>query len=124
MKLSLKDRFSKLPKSVENLIKIIKLRILANNIGITLIRETDDNIRIYTPFTRGEWEMIKGKIKEYEIKNSFVFKEAPKNLPDTKGILLMNKNNNDFDKIFNILEFLFYHISKVITEFSLKINKE
>ncbi|UKI41713.1 MAG: hypothetical protein L6V95_01260 [Candidatus Melainabacteria bacterium] len=45
-----KDRFSKMPSEVENLIKLIRLRLLATNIKISSIRQTPDGIRIYTPF--------------------------------------------------------------------------
>ena len=38
-----------------------------------------------------------------------------------KGILLMNKNEDDFDEIFNKLADLFYYISEVILNF--KVNQ-
>ena len=49
-----KDRFAKPPESVENLIKLIKLRLAATEVKIALIRETEENIRIYTPYTQPE----------------------------------------------------------------------
>ena len=41
----------------------------------------------------------------------FTFTPPPKTMGKTKGILLMNKNEDDFDEIFNKLADLFYYVS-------------
>lgn len=117
--IALKDRFSKLPQSVENLIKIIRLRLSAEQNGITLIRETSDNIRIYTPYNEREWMYLKRKL-DFSLTKHFKFTNPPKSCQDAKGILLMNKNELNFDEIFNILTDLFYYISKIISEFKMQ----
>lgn len=117
--LGFKDRFSKLPESVENLIKIIKLRLTAEQIGITMIRQTPDNIRIYTPFIEKEWLYLKRKI-DFSLIKYFKFTNPPKSCTSAKGILLMNKNELNFDEVFNILNDLFYYISKVVSEFKIQ----
>ena len=53
-----KDRFSKSPEPVENLIKLIKLRLSATEAKISLIRETISGIRIYTPYSKAEWNLV------------------------------------------------------------------
>lgn len=113
--LSLKDRFSKLPQSVENLIKLIKLRILASDNYITKIHETPTHIRLYTPFSMGEWHIIRKKLNP-NITKYFTFQNPPKTLLNVAGILLMNKNYCDFDKIFNILADLLYDVSSIVLE--------
>ncbi|MBQ4647293.1 MAG: transcription-repair coupling factor [Candidatus Gastranaerophilales bacterium] len=120
MEISLKDRFSKIPVCVENLIKLIKLRILATNANISAIRQAGNQIRINTPFTAQEWIILKSKI-EPKYTKYFTYSTPPKNLNKVKGILLMNKNEDDFDEIFNKLSDLFYHISEVILNF--KVNQ-
>ena len=112
---SFKDRFSKLPESVENLVKLIKLRILATNLGIFKIQETPDLIRILAPYSQPEWNILKFKLKR-EIVSKFTYKISPKGISDYKGILVLNKNYDDFDKIFNILSDLMYDISNIIKE--------
>ena len=57
-----KDRFSKLPQEVENLISLIKLRISATLCKIGAIRETSEYIRIYTPYKEFEWKILSKKI--------------------------------------------------------------
>lgn len=114
-----KDRFSKLPESVENLIKLIRLRLIAEQNNITMIRETPDNIRIYTPYTEREWMYLRRKM-DFSLTKYFKFTNPPKTCSDAKGILLMNKNNLNFDEIFNILSDLFYYISKIISEFKVQ----
>ena len=115
MVLSLKDRFSKFPESVENLIKLIRLRILAENIKITSIRDVLGEIRLYTPFNFQEWLIIKNKNRN--VTKYFEFQKPPKSLTDVAGIIYLKKNHRNFDEIFNILVDLFYHVSSTILEF-------
>lgn len=111
-----KDRFAKPPESVENLIKLIKLRLLATDVRIALIRETPDNIRIYTPFTQPEWNMIRAQLPG-EILKRIKFTIAPKACQEGASILLLNHAYMNFDEVFNILTDLFYYINKVSHEF-------
>ena len=119
MELNLKDRFSRIPTCVENLIKLIKLRILATSANISIVRQAGNQIRIYTPFTMQEWIILKSKI-DAKYTKYFTYTTPPKNLNKTKGILLMNKNEDDFDEIFNKLSDLFYYISEVILNFKIE----
>ena len=107
-----KDRFSRIPNEVENLIKLIKLRLSATDCGITLIRETTENIRIYSPFSQGEWNILKNEIKK-DILRRVKFTVAPKACTDGKSILLLNTNCLDFQEIFNILTSLFYDVKRI-----------
>lgn len=118
MELNLKDRFSRIPTCVENLIKLIKLRILATNANILLVRQVGSQIRINTPFSAQEWIILKSKI-EPKYTKYFTYSVPPKTSSKVKGILLMNKNEDDFDEIFNKLADLFYYISEVILNFKI-----
>ena len=64
-----------------------------------------------------EWIILKNKIDKKYVKY-FTYTTPPKNLSKTKGILLMNKNEDDFNEIFNKLADLFYYISEVILNFN------
>ena len=111
-----KDRFAKPPESVDNLIKLIRLRLAATEVRITLIRETQDNIRIYTPFTQPEWKIIQ-KALPGNILKRIKFTPAPASCQDGNSILLLNNAYMNFDEVFNILTDLFYYIHKVSSEF-------
>ena len=111
-----KDRFAKPPESVDNLIKLIRLRLAATEVRITLIRETQDNIRIYTPFTQPEWKIIQ-KALPGNILKRIKFTVAPASCEDGNSILLLNNAYMNFDEVFNILTDLFYYINKVSNEF-------
>ena len=115
-----KDRFAKPPESVQNLIKLIKLRLAATGVKISLIRETDSNIRIYTPFSQAEWKIIQRTLPS-EILKRIKFTIAPGSCTEGISILLLNNAYMNFDEVFNILTDLFYYINKVSKEF---INKE
>lgn len=113
IELEWKDRFSKLPQEVENLIKLIKLRILATEANISLVREAADDIRIYTPFTKKQWDSILTKLPQI-VKKNIKFTIAPKTIVDTNSILLFNSNYKSFNEIFNILSNMFYIIKESI----------
>ena len=111
-----KDRFAKPPESVENLIKLVRLRLSATDVRISLIRETEDNIRIYTPYSQAEWKLIQHKLPS-EILKRIKFTIAPKSCAEGQSILLLNNRYMNFNEVFNILTDLFYYINKTRNEF-------
>ena len=112
-----KDRFSKPPQSVENLINLIRLRLAASDVKVSVIRETQDNIRIYTPYTQPEWKLIQPHLPS-EILKRIKFTIAPASCSEGKSILLLNNSYLNFDELFNILKDLFYYIHKVSHDYS------
>ncbi len=112
-----KDRFAKPPESVENLIKLIRIRLAATEAKITLIRETEDNIRIYTPYLQAEWKLIQQKLPG-EILKRIKYTIAPKSCLEGNSILLLNNAYMNFNEVFNILTDLFYYINKTRNEFA------
>lgn len=111
-----KDRFSRIPEEVENLIKLIKIRLLATDCGITIIREAGNDIRVYSPFTPYEWNIIKQGLDK-TILRIVKFTVAPKTCEDGKSILLVNNQNLTFEEMFNILSGLFYYIKETINKY-------
>ena len=107
-----KDRFSKISEPVENLIKLVHLRLLATQAGVSLIREVDSSIRIYTNLSKGEWNIITAKADK-NITKYIKFTIAPNTCTDGRSILLLNRTYFNFDELFNILSGLFYHILKI-----------
>ena len=112
-----KDRFSRIPDEVENLIKLIKLRLIATECGISIIREAGNDIRIYSPFTPYEWNIIKQGLDK-NIMKKIRFTVAPKSCTDGKSILLINYQNMDFNEIFELLSNFFYYIKETINKYS------
>ena len=92
------DRFSKAPESVENLIKLIKLRLSASKCKIKLIRETPENLRIYTPFNKIEWGIIAKNLSS-ELLRDMKFTIAPATCQDGISILLLNSKFLTFIEI-------------------------
>ena len=111
-----KDRFSRIPDEVENLIKLIKIRLTATDCGITIIRETGTDIRIYTPFTNYEWNIIKQGLDK-DVLRKIKFTSAPDTCTEGKSILLVNNKYLSFDELFNILTSLFYHIKETANNY-------
>lgn len=111
-----KDRFAKPPESVENLIKLIRIRLSASDVKIAAIRETSDNIRIYTPYTQPEWKIIQRELPS-EILKKIKFTIAPSSCQEGCSILLLNNAYMNFNEVFNILTDLFYYIHKISHEY-------
>ncbi len=111
-----KDRFSRIPDEVENLIKLIKLRLIATECGITIIREAGDDIRVYSPFTPYEWNIIKQGLDK-DIARKIKFTVAPKTCEDGKSILLISNRNMTFDEMFDTLMNLFYFIKETADKY-------
>jgi transcription-repair coupling factor (superfamily II helicase) len=110
------DRFSKPPQSVENLIKLIRIRLSATDVKISAIRETQDCIRIYTPYSKAEWNLIQ-KVLPHNISKKIKFTVAPKTCTEGVSILILDNSYVNFDEVFNILTDLFYYIYKVSHEY-------
>lgn len=111
------DRFSKAPDSVQNLIKLIKIRLAATEAKISVIRETADNIRIYTPYLPAEYKIIQANLPP-NITKYIKFISAPKACSEGNSIILLNNSYMTFDEIFNMLIDLFYYIHKVSYEYT------
>ena len=112
-----KDRFSKIPQSVENLTKLIRIRLYATEANISVIRETDSTIRIYTPFVKAEYQIIRRNLPS-NISRRITFTDAPKSCKEGSSVLLLNNSLMKFDELFNILCDLFYYIHKIVTDFN------
>ena len=111
-----KDRFSKIPESVSNLIKLVQIRLSATKVGISSIRETMDNIRIYSPFSNAEWRILQARLPKNIIKY-IKFTVAPSSCAEANSILLLNNSVMNFNETFNILVDLFYDIEEIRNEF-------
>ena len=111
------DRFSKPPEPVLNLIKLIKIRLAATDAKISVIRETPDNIRIYTPYSEAEWRIIQKALPQ-NITKYIKFSLAPKSCVEGTSIILLSTSYMNFDEIFNILIDLVYYIYKISHEYT------
>ena len=110
------DRFAKPPESVENLIKLIRLRLSATDVRISAIREVQDCIRIYTPYSKPEWNLIQ-KVLPHNVSKKIKFTIAPKTCKEGASILILDTSYVNFNEVFNILTDLFYYIHKVSHEY-------
>ncbi len=111
------DRFSKPPECVQNLTKLIKIRLAATDAKIAVIRETTDNIRIYMPYSPAEWKIIHANL-DRNITKYIKFISAPKACTEGNSILLVNNSCMNFEEIFNLLSDLFYYIHKTRYEYT------
>lgn len=111
------DRFSKPPECVQNLIKLIKIRLAATLAKIPAIHETQDNLRIYTPYNQMEWKIIQNGLPR-NITKYIKFTLAPKSCTEGTSIILLNNSHMNFQEMFNMLIDLFYYIYKISHEYT------
>ncbi len=111
-----KDRFAKPPECVENLIKLIRLRLCATEIRISAIRESGNCLRIYTPYSKPEWNIIQ-KVLPLNLSKKIKFTQAPNTCQEGCSILILDISYVNFDEVVNILTDLFYYIHKVSHEY-------
>ncbi len=114
------DRFGKIPESAKNLIKIIKIRLLATEIDISAIRQTPVGIRISTQYLQPEWNFITKSLPK-ETVSKLRWNRAPQTVSDAKSYIILNNTYLSPDEVFNILEILFYDIAKLKNSFQNEI---
>lgn len=115
------DRFGRIPEGAVNLIKIIKTRLLATEVGITAIRQTPDFIRISTQYLQAEWSFITKSLPK-EVLSKLRWIKAPQTVSDAKSYIILNNTYLSPDEVFNILEILFYDIGKLQSSLKNQIN--
>ena len=73
-------------------------------------------MRIYTPFTPYEWNIIKQGL-EKEVLKKIKFTLTPKSCLEGKSIILLNSEYLTFEDVFNILMGLFYKIKETVNNY-------
>lgn len=107
-----KDRFGKIPPEVLRLIKIINIRLTATGIGVNLVRETGENIRIFTDYDFVEWRKYQNKLPA-SIAKRLKFIKAPVSSQNGISLLILNNSGLLVEEQLNILEELFICISSI-----------
>lgn len=103
----LEDRFSDIPASVDNLMKIALLRSIANSIGIEEVKEKENEVTIkFENNEKFNSNFIKGILKNYSQYVVFSMGEKP----------IINFQIKDIKKEFlvNILKEFFEHLKSII----------
>ncbi len=57
-----KDRFGEIPWETQQLVKLVKLRIMATDLEIPMVRNDEEYIRISVPYTLQEWMFLQNKL--------------------------------------------------------------
>ncbi len=103
------DRFGSIPDTVKRLIKVIKLRLMATNIGLYLVREAFEDIRIFSDISLPEFRLLKAKLRP-EIGGKFRWSPAPKNSGNGTSIILISNVGLSNEEKLDILEEMFISI--------------
>ncbi len=106
------DRFGKIPETVAPLFKIIKLRLIASEIGIKGVRETMGNIKIQTDYTYNEWFLISNNL-DRSISSKLRFTQNQTNNATSKSVIHVNNLGLNSEEVIDLLEGLFYHIQQL-----------
>lgn len=87
------DRFGNMPTEVENLIKIVELRILASQIGVKYVKsESNYNIKIEVNFRLERWLQVQNKLPKNLIGRT-AFKPSARGGSDVSSYLLLRTSS-------------------------------
>ena len=120
LKTEWEDRFGKIPDTVEPLFKIIKLRLIAADIGVKGVRESMGDIKIHTDYTYNEWFMISNNL-DRKIVSKLRFTQNQTKNSSSASILHFNNVGLSSEEVLDLLEYLFYHIQRLQNDI---FNKE
>ncbi len=85
-----KDRFGDIPEQAMQLVRMVKLRITATEMGIPLIREDSEFLRISVPYSLKEWMQYQAKLPP-EIGNKARWVPAVTSKEGSLPVLLVKK---------------------------------
>lgn len=57
-----RDRFGEIPEETQQLVHLVRLRLMASVLGIPLVRSDEEFLRITVPFSLQEWLKYQGKL--------------------------------------------------------------
>ena len=106
-----KDRFGKLPQEVTNLIKIVELRVMANELDIKHIKSessTNEAIRMFVNLRLDNWLKLQAKLPQ-ELKSRIAFKGEARGSSGSSYLLIKTGGysvEKQLDMLFYILEIL------------------
>lgn len=99
------DRFSKLPEAVENLTRIVKLRILGNKLGIKNIKSDSQfnySIKIEVNFRLQNWLKIQSLLPK-KISERTSFKSSARGTSETPSSILLKTTGLSSKEVLDIL---------------------
>ena len=114
------DRFGKIPEVTEPLFRIIKLRLLASDIGIKAVRESMGSIKIHVDYSYNEWFLISNNLDRKALSRLRFTQNQTKNA-NSNAIIHFNNTGLSSQEVLDLLEYLFYHIKQIQSNF---VNKE
>jgi transcription-repair coupling factor (superfamily II helicase) len=109
------DRFGNIPQEVENLIKIVKIRLLASEIGFNLIREEEEYIRIFTNYDYKFWQNFITKIPP-QFNNRSRWVKMPETSLDGTSAILIKYSGLTPQRLINFLLELSYYLNNYLKD--------
>lgn len=109
------DRFGNIPKEVRNLITIVKIRLLASEVGFNLIREEQEFIRIFTNYDFNFWHNFTKKIPSQLI-NRTKWVKLPQTSIDGLSAILIKYRGLTPQHLLNFIEELCCYLNNYLKD--------
>ncbi|MDD3593529.1 MAG: transcription-repair coupling factor [Candidatus Gastranaerophilales bacterium] len=106
------DRFGKIPDVVEPLLQIIKLRLLAADISVKSVKETFSDVKIYSDYSKAEWQIIT-KNMDYSMLKNLRFTENKMTNAASMSVIHIDNSKISPKELLDLLEYLFYYIKEL-----------
>ena len=109
------DRFGEIPQEVKNLIKIVKIRLLASDVGFNSMREEQEFVRIFTNYDFIFWNNFVKKSPPQIAKRTKWVKMPKTSLDGTSAVLVKYKGLTPIN-LLNFLEELCFYLNGYLKE--------
>lgn len=108
-----KDRFGDIPAETQMLMNLIRLRILATELGIPQVRADDEYLRISVPYSLQEWLYIQRQLPD-EVGKKARWVPGVTSKQGSLPVLLVKHLTMDGEDQVRFLNILFSHLKKTV----------
>lgn len=117
------DRFGEVPPETQTLVKLVQLRLLATQLGISQVRADDEYIRISVPYTLKEWMLLQQKLDPKLGKKARWVPGVKSSLGSSPVLLVKHRLMDGEDQV-NYLMQLFTEIKAIIKALHAQAKKD
>ena len=98
-----KDRFGHIPKETEQLVKVVRLRLLASHANVQSIKPDLQGVRLYVPFRLQQWLPMQTKLPKH-LANRTVYKPGIAGGQGSSPYILVKSQGDDPEDQLTLLE--------------------
>ena len=115
-----RDRFGDIPQPTQTLIKLVQLRLWANDLDIPMVRADAESVRVTVPYSLQEWMKLQSKLKPAIAKRTRWIPGVSSS-QGSQPVVLVKHSGMDGEEQVSFLMDLFRALKKEITAIQAKL---